>query len=283
MIGYDRELSVFNLGDTAKVQAFLYDQEDAPARADDLLSVTFKIQKPDKTIDTISGTVEDDGSGTMLYTDTDQVGQYTTIAAFETVDGTQSSRADFEVVDPFEIPDYSQSYVVAAWAWKKFEDCFDAEDEGPWLRDATLNTFNKDKMEQFIDAALFDINVQNPATNETIDRFVQPEMGSEPMKVTSDLPLLAQGVALQVIRHLMRSYVEQPNPVGAPIAWHDRRDYLQRWQLVYGIEMEEYKRMLALWKRQFLGLGHSKLIISAKAGRLLPAPLRTRYAGRGWW
>ena len=114
-----------------------------------------------------------------------------------------------------------------------------------------------------------------------IDSFVYEHSGD--IYVTSELPLLAQGVFLCVVRHLMRSYVEQPNPVGAQIAWHDRRDYLQRWQSVYTIEDAHYKRTVALFKRRFLGLGHSRVLVSSKAGRLIPAPMRTRNVGRGYW
>lgn len=282
-LGYDREQNVFNLNDTAVVLAFLYDSEDNPVALDDVLSVTFTIQKPDGTSDTEVGFIEDDGGGKLLWNDTDLVGQYTVIAAFATPDGTRSTRADFEVIDPLDPPVMSKSYIAAVWGWRKFEDCFDAEDEGPWLRDVTLNFFNKSKMEEFIDEALLDINLQNPPTNLVLDYFVADPVGSDPPTATSNIPLLAHGIALAVIRHLMRSYVEQPNPVGMPIAWHDRRDYLQRWQTVYQIEQQQYMRTLALFKRSFLQLGRVAMLVSSKAGRLIPAPMRTRNVGRGYW
>ena len=81
----------------------------------------------------------------------------------------------------------------------------------------------------------------------------------------------------------MRSYVEQPLPSGAQIAWQDRRDYLERWRSMYDLEMIQYERWLALWKRGFLQLGHSRLLVAAKAGRLIPAPMRARSVGRGYW
>lgn len=283
-LGYDQQLKVFNLGDTAKLHAFLYDENDSPMDPADLTGVNFTIQKPDGDKESVSGSVEDDGSGLLLYDGTDQIGEYVTMASFDTFDGIRSVPADFEVIDPFDPPVFTQSFVVAAWAWSKFEDCFDAEEEGPWLRDMTLNYFNKEKMEDFIDAALMDINLQNPPTAIDIARFVMPAPAVDEQPIaTTDLPLLATGVMIQVIRHLMRSYTEQPAPTGAQIAWHDRRDYLQRWQSVYQIELAQYMRILALWKRQFLGLGHSKLLVSAKAGRLIPAPMRTRFIGRGYW
>jgi hypothetical protein len=162
--------------------------------------------------------------------------------------------------------------------WKKLEDCFDAEDEGPWLRDMTLNYFNESKMGVFIPEALFDINERQPRTTLTIDYFF-----NEPGDPTADLPFLAQAVFIKVLRHLMRSYVEQPLPQGAQIVYEDRRDYLQRWQLIYQLELEAFEKNLGYFKRRFLGLGTSKLLVDTKAGRLLPAPLRVRTTGRGYW
>lgn len=282
-LGYDRDQNITYLGDTATLRAYLYDKDDHQYSADDLVGVTFLIQKPDSVTSTVTGSVEDDGSGKATFTDTDLTGQYLVIATFTTLsDGERSVRCDFEVVDPTAPINPSITWIIANEAWEKFEDCFDGEDEGPWLRDMTLNTFNKDKMEAFLDDALLDINLQHPPTSFGADYFVHNN-GDGTFTASSDLPLLAQGIVVQIIRHLIRSYVEQPNPVGAQIAWHDRRDYLQRWQSVLQEEKEQYRRILALWKRQFLSLGQNKLIVASKAGRLIPAPLRTRNVGRGYW
>lgn len=280
-LGYDREKTLVNLNDTADISVAIYDDKDEQITKN-LLGVTFTIQKPDKSkVGPIVGSVENDGTGKLKWNGADAVGQYLVVATFTTLQGKQSVRADFEVVDPFKDETPSPSWVIADAAWKKLEDCFDAEDEGPWLRDMTLNYFNKDKMEAFINEALFDINIQHPPTDLGLDAFAYQNAGQT--YVTADLPLMSQAVFMAVLRHLMRSYVEQPNPVGAQIAWHDRRDYLQRWQTVYTIEQEHYKRYLALFKRRFLGLGQSRLLVSSKAGRLIPAPMRTRNVGRGYW
>lgn len=279
-LGYDRQYVVVNLGDTAELTATIYDSEDNPYSADDLISVTFVIQAPDGTKTEHQGSVEEDGTGTFNFNATTQVGHYTGMATFRTENGKKSANVDFETIDPFMEGEPSISWVVANDAWEKFEDLFDSEEGGPWLKDMTLSVFNKTKMENFIDDAMIVINFQNPETSLTITEFVSE---GPPVARTSNLPILTQALVLQIIRHLMRSYVEQPNPVGAQISWHDRRDYLQRWREVYAIEQEAYKQMLALWKRQFLGLGQTRTLVSSKAGRLLPAPMRTRNIGRGYW
>jgi hypothetical protein len=281
-LGYDRQYIVVNLGDTAELTATIYDSEDQPYSAEELLSVTFHIKAPDGTKTEVQGSVEEDGTGRLNFQDTTQVGHYTGMATFRTENGKKSAPVDFETIDPFDEHEGepSPSWVIATDAWEKFEDAFDSEEGGPWLRDMTLSVFNKTKMENFIDDALIVINFQNPETSFTMSEFVSEVA---PVSKTSSAPILTQALVLQIIRHLMRSYVEQPNPVGAQISWHDRRDYLQRWQLIYTMEQEAFKQMLALWKRQFLGLGYTSSLVSSKAGRLLPAPMRTRSVGRGYW
>lgn len=279
-LGYDREYKVVNLGDTAELSAAIYDSNDEPYSGEDLLGVTFVIQAPDGTKTEHAGTIEEDGTGRYNFQATTQVGHYTGMATFRTENGKKSCPVDFETIDPFMEKEPSSSWVIANDAWEKFEDLFDSEEGGPWLRDMTLQVFNKTKMENFIDDALIVINFQNPETSFTISEFVTTE---KPIAKTAAAPILTQAVVLQIIRHLMRSYVEQPNPVGAQISWHDRRDYLQRWKEVYIVELEAFKQMLALWKRQFLGLGTTRLLVSSKAGRLMPAPMRTRNVGRGYW
>jgi hypothetical protein len=286
-LGYDRQLKIVSLNDTARLFAYIFDDRDQKYDPEDVASVSFTIQKPlidsdgnkydpEKVI--VEGEIQEDGGGFLAFDSTDEIGHYICVATFTLSDGTtKSTRSDFEVFDPFEVVD-TPIRVVADGVWTKLEDCFDAENEGPWVQDMTLNFFREEKMEKFINDALFDINYQNPPTDINIGSFVQTD-GTP----STNYPLLVQGVFIQVLRHIMRSYVEQPMPTGAQIAFQDRRDYLQRWQTMHELELQQYLRWLALWKRGFLQLGHSKLLVSAKAGRLIPAPMRARSVGRGYW
>lgn len=289
-LGFDRQLKIVSLGDTVSLSARLYDERDQLYSYEDLGGVEFVIQRPDKNkVDDgngIEGEILEDGTGLLNFDETsdpdgdgaNQSGHYIAVATFELVDGTKkSTRCDFEVFDPFEVV-APATRIVADGVWTKLEDCFDAENEGPWVQDMTMNYFREEKMEKFINDALFDINYQNPPTALTLTNFVNSDN-----TVTDNYPLLVQGVFIQVLRHLMRSYVEQPMPTGVQVAWQDRRDYLQRWREVFDLEHEQYKRWVALYKRGFLQLGHSKLIVAAKAGRLIPAPMRARSVGRGYW
>jgi hypothetical protein len=268
-----------NVGDTAELMRHLYRDDETAVPAADIAQVRITVQRPDKSQTTASATIETDGSGFYRWTDTTQQGLYSYVMQFTFVTGEiRSVRGAFEVIDPFNPPTLTPTEALSEAVWQKFEDCFDSNEGGPHLRDETLNYFNKDKVPQFIDAGVLLINSTPPVTQLVIGDFatVLPDGASDP-----DLPILAEAVFLEMVRHLMRSYVEQPLPQGAQVVYEDRRDYLQRWQMIYQMEMEYFLRTLALWKRQFIQLGHSKILVTAKAGRLLPAPLRSRNIGRG--
>lgn len=279
-IGFDKQQNVVTLGDSADLYAYLYDREDASVDVDTLIAVVFTIEYPDKTRDTFDGEITDEGYGYFRFEDTTQAGEYRAVATFELEDGRkQSTRSDFEVQDPFDAADPTHAQIVSERVWKKITDCFDSNDGGPWMRDMTLTVFNENRIPDFIDEALFDINVYNPPTNLSLAKFAQP-LNNNP---NPDLSLIVQGTFIQVIRHLMRTYTEQPLPAGGQVTYEDRRDYLQRWGTIYQIEFQHYDHLVKLWKRRFLGLGSTKSLVSSKAGRLLPAPLRARGVGRGYY
>lgn len=278
-LGFDRNSDIVNLGDAAQLYPVLTDVNDTPIEDADLISVQFIIQKPDGSSVELVGEIQDDGRGFLVFKETDQVGAYLCVAKFKTLDfGIRSVRYDFEVIDPFDPPVPTDADIIIGKVWDKLEDCFDSEMGGPWLRDVTMDFFSKDKVVEFIDEGLLDINLYHPPTDLMMEDF----MAQRADGTFQNLPLLTEAVFLAVVRHLMRSYTEQPLPVGAQIVYEDRRDYQQRWKAIYDLEFQLFEHWAKLFKRQFLGLGKSKLLISNKAGRLLPAPMRTRFSGRGW-
>jgi hypothetical protein len=266
-----------NLSDTAELYAYVYGNDDVPVASNLISGVSFTIQKPDGTRTTVPGQINSDGSGFLRYTDTTQKGLYLWVAQFTFTSGEKRSyRDEFQVVDPLEISPQSQVDQISEEVWMRIEDCFDSSLGGPWLRDKTLAYFDPSKIKQFIPEGLMMINVWPPETTIGLEYFTTPSPETDPVviaqgittKADPDRILIVQATLLAVIRHLMRSYVEQPAPQGANIVYQDRRDYLQRWEEIYKIEEEFFKYVLALWKRQFLNLGHGSLLIHSKAGRL---------------
>lgn len=81
----------------------------------------------------------------------------------------------------------------------------------------------------------------------------------------------------ETLKHLVRSYVEQPALQGGEVTRHDRRDYLDRWRSVLQDEREELKTQLDVFKIRSMGLGRPAVLVSGGAyGR---APSGMRYLG----
>lgn len=289
-IGTIREQTEANQGDTVDLRAFLYDSEDQPIDAADLASVQFTISRPNQTQDVIAGTISTDGSGFLRYANTSVLGLYVWVARFTFVNGEIKSRRDeFNVSDPLYVPPTTRKSKIADEVWMRIEDCFDSELGGPWLRDMTLAYFDQTKVEKFIAEGLIFINGWPPVTNFDLDTFTtrvpdpDPALPPGTMRDDPDQILIIQATLLAVIRHLMRSYVEQPNPVGANIVWQNKRDYLERWGQIYQIEEAYFRQVVALWKRQFFNYGAGALLVHSKAGRLgYGSGYRARNAQRGF-
>lgn len=289
MIGAEKTQTSVYQGDTADLFVYFYDAQEIALEQAAFASVEFTVRKPDGTDDTNTGTVNADGSCFYRYDDTTDVGLYKWVAKATLTTGEKRSyRDEFNVDDPLADPPSTQNSQIADEVWMRLEDCFDSELGGPWLRDMSLAYFEPSKIERFVGEALLGINMSPPATNLDLAYFLTPIISTDPSLPPNtpapdpDRIIIVQGTLIAVIRHLMRSYVEQPNPQGANIVWHDRRDYLQRWQLILQIEQDAFNRMLLLWKRQFYNFGQGALLTHSKAGRLHPTGFRARNASRGY-
>ena len=228
------------------------------------------------------GEIEENGEGYLQWTNTEQSGEYLVQAQFTLVtQEVKSVMINFAVLDPFNIPPPTEPQLVAEEVWLRFEDSFDSVEGGPVLRDYTLAHFDLKKIERFIPEALLDINVQMPPTQYDVSYFARRSGDGE---INPLMPLLSKGVMCKVLLHMIRSYIEQPVPQGAQIAYEDRTRYAQAWQTAYATEREDWISMVRLFKRQELRLGHSALLVGSKAGRLFySGTWRTQNIGRGFF
>ena len=228
------------------------------------------------------GEIEENGEGYLQWTNTEEAGQYLVQAQFTLVtQEIKSVMVNFTVDDPFHIPPPTEAQLVAEEVWLRFEDSFDSVEGGPILRDYTLSHFDLKKIERFIPEALLEINVQMPPTQYSISYFATRSGDGE---INQLMPLLSNGVMCSVLRHMIRSYIEQPVPQGAQIAYEDRTRYAQAWQTAYATERENWISMVRLYKRQELRLGHSALLTASKSGRMfVNGGWRTQNVGRGWY
>lgn len=258
--------------DTAIIEANIYDENGVdPLQAS---TVSWTIRKPDGT-DILGGPqAVAETIANILVNDTDLPGLYATQVTFTLSDGSRKSTVvNFEVNDPLELHTSSLASGEDAAidrAWMKLEDLFDSEFGGPHLRDRTMNQFSRDKIARFIPDALYGINnTYQPATNFDETNF----------PYDAHTPLLSQALLVESIYQLIRSYAEQPNPVGGNVTFFDRRDYLNRWQTILQLELTKLMGWLDLFKRDQLGYATSSTLVGGYASGYATPPryMRGRY------
>jgi hypothetical protein len=240
-------------GDTAIIEANLFDEDGVSIVA--TTDVSWQVRKPDGTIVTGGPTNIERAEASIAFTDTDEPGPYATQVTFTLPDlSKRSTILSFEVIDPLETTNQADTPIdkMVDMAWLKLEDIYDSDLGGPYLRDATKASFDREKLKRLMPAALYNINnFYQPATNYSDVDFPYDQHA----------PLLAQAVLVEAVRHLMRSYVEQPLPSNAAPGYFSRRDYLNRWQLILQQEEKQLEVWLDLFKRGFLGVGSSSMLV----------------------
>lgn len=162
--------------------------------------------------------------------------------------------------------------------WMRFEDGFDSNVGGPHLQMYAQANFGHERVAQLMGIALKRINTAS-----------QPHT-TYAMSAGTDFPftewggILEQATAIEAIKHLMRSYVEQPAADGVNVARLDRRDYLSRWGEILEIEEKQFEDALAVFKLAQMNLGRGSVLVSGGLyGSLHPTnpTRRPRYLS-GW-
>jgi hypothetical protein len=76
-------------------------------------------------------------------------------------------------------------------------------------------------------------------------------------------PLLSDVLYVETIKHLVRSYLEQPEVVlGTAVSRVDRRDYFNRWQEILQIEDRDVQADLKRYRMANLGLGNFHVLVA---------------------
>lgn len=206
-------------------------------------------------------------------------GNYRAFAQITYTEGSVTKKATvkstYDCIDPLEA---SLLGTLAApsidLAWTYIEDCFDSEVGGPWLRDQTLARFDKDKVQKFLPKVIYDINMYQPITNYTIESF--------PYTDHIGTAIVAQGLLVNIAKHLMRSYAEQPDVTNSPAGFLNRQRYLDTWKAVYDVENEEYQRMIDEWKRLEFNKVGAAVLVAGRGNRMLMGNFRSRNVIRGF-
>lgn len=140
----------------------------------------------------------------------------------------------------------------------RFADSYDSFDGGPHLKEEFQTHFSRERVAQLLTIATANLNFMGqPMTNYVV--------GSTPGKrfPAKYYGILEWGLYLEVIRHLIRSYTEQPVLAGSNgVAYDDRRDYTNRWREVLRDEETRFGMAVTQYKRSMLDLGGGNLLVS---------------------
>lgn len=160
---------------------------------------------------------------------------------------------------------------VVREAWVKFDDLFDSRFGGPHLKDRSKTGFDAAKTSLLLGYALGHINYGNPPLTFTLTDF----------PFETDSVLLSQALVIEIIKHLMRSYTEQPTPTGSGYARLSRDQYMQRWAQILETEQQTFDDMVRIFRRRYLNLGHTAGLVQRKPG-MGPGYNRGTWRARGW-
>lgn len=170
---------------------------------------------------------------------------------------------------PVEIGAFSPDYAALAdpmrqiveSVWHRFADLFDSPMGGPNLQVYFQSHFTRGRMAQLLRVAMGILNTASqPYQTYTLDGN-----GGATFPTAQWGPLLEQALHVEVIKHLRRSYVEQPMLQGGQVTYEDRRDYMDRWSQVLSDEQQLLKSQLDTFKIASMGLGRPAVLVSGGA------------------
>lgn len=142
--------------------------------------------------------------------------------------------------------------------WIMFADLFDSPFGGPHLQVYFQTRFGRGRMAELLYLALGRLNVvSQPTMIYDLDEDPGPVF---PLARWG--ALLHKATYIECLKHLIRSYVEQPQAQGVSVARLDRRDYMDRWNTILKMEEGDLERMLDTFKIAHMGLGRVRALVA---------------------
>lgn len=148
---------------------------------------------------------------------------------------------------------------IVEGVWVRFADLFDSPLGGPNLQVYMQTHFGRNRLAQLLSTALQRLNTaSSPHASHALggDSFPFSEWGG----------LLIDALYIEVLKHLIRSYVEQPEvTTGTAFSRLDRRDYMSRWREVLDEIKGTFESDLKKYRMANLGLGHISVLVAGGA------------------
>lgn len=170
--------------------------------------------------------------------------------------------------------------MVVDGVWMRFEDLFDSPNGGPNLQTYVQTRFGRGRIAQLLRVAVGRLNTAaQPFQTYTLDNN-----GGATFPVDRWGPLLEQALYVEALKHLRRSYAEQPQLAGGNVTRLDRTNYSSLWGEILADEQEQLKQQLDVFKIASMGLGRPQVLVSGGVfGRYGPTRYGSMAARPRFW
>lgn len=163
----------------------------------------------------------------------------------------------------------------------KVSNTFDSAGGGPYLweiQQSGFNPFETIARLMCTDAISYINFTRAPAFNPPFQVVGLPP-GTAVMKPfpAQAYGLLEKATYVEFLKHLSRSYIEQPDVEGVSTARFDRRKYRDLWAQEAAMEKAELERWLSIFKRKYLFTGRSMLVAGGLFNHIWYDPTRPRW------
>lgn len=250
-----------------------------PVDADGAVTFTYFLESQDGTVQVLQRTADHPSTGlyelTLSADDTGVIGNYYGTWSY-LMDGQPEEYTVYTVVGESNpaydrLPEAFKEVVDNVWV--RFADLFDSPSGGPHLATYYQTHWSRGRMAQLMGMGLRRINVvSQPYSTYTIDG-----VGGGVFPVAQWGGLLELSTYVEALRHLRRSYLEQPDAqLSSGVSRLDRTSYFDKWgQLLQDAEAD-LKGAQDTYKISQMFLGTPQVLVSGGVyGRFGP----TRIAG----
>lgn len=218
---------------------------------------------------------------TLSSLETATAGLYYILWGYDLDGIAQQYRTDIEIASSqssaYETLDGTARMIVET-TWLRFEDMFDSAIGGPHLKEYAQSSFGRDRLAQLLGLAINRLNVASqPHQAYTLESFPYVQWGG----------LLEWALYLETIRHLIRSYAEQPDAQGVQTARLDRSRYSEIWRGILRDEEPQFTKAVEQYKFAAMGLGRASVLVSGgifgEWTRPMPNTRPKMMPPVGWW